>query len=183
MEVQKKSMGELNRKDVSEFKSMNKFPLVVMLDQVRSGLNVGSVFRTADAFALEAVVCVGFTPTPPHREILKTALGSCDSVTWQHFDNITEAIGYWKDKNYQIWALEQTTGSVPLEDMPLNDLPTVLILGNEVTGVSYEALQLCDGCWEITQYGTKHSLNVAVSAGMAIYQWVQRYNHGQKASS
>ena len=179
METQKKSMDELNRKDVSEFKSMSKFPLVVILDQVRSGLNVGSVFRTADAFALEAVVCIGFTPVPPHREILKTALGSCDSVHWQHFEKIEAAIQHWKDKGYAIWALEQTQGSVPLETMNLKNQPTVLILGNEVTGVSDEALQLCDGCWEITQYGTKHSLNVAVSAGMAIYQWVRNFQDGQ----
>lgn len=179
MEMHKKSMDDLNRKDISEFISMPKFPLVVILDQVRSGLNVGSVFRTADAFALEAIVCVGYTPTPPHREILKTALGSCDSVQWQYFEKVEEAIQFWKERNYQIWALEQTTGSTPLDKMNVNRNPTALILGNEVTGVSEEALQMSDGCWEITQYGTKHSLNVAVSAGMAIYQWVQCYNHGQ----
>ncbi len=182
MDLQKKTMEELNRKEVSEFKSMSKFPLVIILDQVRSGLNVGSVFRTADAFALEAIVCVGYTPIPPHREILKTALGSCDSVSWQYFETIEQAISFWRNKHYKIWALEQTKGSIPMDQMEINGDPTVLILGNEVTGVSDEALQLCDGCWEITQYGTKHSLNVAVSAGMAIYQWVQKSIHGQQKS-
>lgn len=179
MELSKKSMDDLNRKDISDFKDMHKFPLVVIMDQVRSGLNVGSVFRTADAFALEAVICVGYTPTPPHREVLKTALGSCDSVSWQYAENIEVAIKEWKDKGYRIMALEQTTGSQPLQEMQTPLQPTVLILGNEVTGVSDVALKLCDGCWEITQYGTKHSLNVAVSAGMAIYQWIQKYQHGR----
>lgn len=171
-------MDELNRKDVDSFKSMDKFPLVIILDQVRSGLNVGSVFRTADAFALQSVSCVGYTPTPPHREVLKTALGSCDSVHWQHFESVEEAIDFWKRQEYRIWALEQTKGSVAMERMEFQG-PTAIVLGNEVTGVSEEALQLCDGCWEITQYGTKHSLNVAVSAGMAIYQWVIQYQNAR----
>jgi tRNA G18 (ribose-2'-O)-methylase SpoU len=178
MELQEKTMEELNRKDIDSFKSMDKFPLVIILDQVRSGLNVGSVFRTADAFALQSVACVGYTPTPPHREVLKTALGSCDSVHWQHFSTVTEAITFWKNQGYSIWALEQTQGSVPMEAMSFKG-PTAIVLGNEVTGVSDEALQLCDGCWEITQYGTKHSLNVSVSAGMAIYQWVTVFQNAR----
>jgi tRNA G18 (ribose-2'-O)-methylase SpoU len=109
---------------------------------------------------------------------LKTALGSCDSVHWQHFLSVTEAITFWKNQGYSIWALEQTQGSVPMETMSSKG-PTAIVLGNEVTGVSDEALQLCDGCWEITQYGTKHSLNVSVSAGMAIYQWVTAFQNAQ----
>jgi 23S rRNA (guanosine2251-2'-O)-methyltransferase len=171
----KKAMHELDRADLSEFKQQDKFPLVLILDQVRSGLNVGSIFRTADAFAIESIVCIGYTPCPPHREVLKTALGSAQSVHWQSADDVQVEIHNWKEKGYSVFALEQVHGSVALQDWTVPSKPIVLILGNEVTGVSEEALALCDGFIEITQFGTKHSLNVAVSGGMAIYQVVQQW--------
>ena len=174
--MQKKTMEELDRLAVHSFKLKKKFPMVLMLDQLRSGLNVGSLFRTADAFALEHIVCVGYTPCPPHREVLKTALGSAESVDWSHEQDIVSSITLWKENGYKIWALEQVHGSTPLQQWQVSNEPMVLILGNEVTGVSEEALALCDGFLEIEQFGTKHSLNVAVSGGMAIYQIVQQWS-------
>jgi tRNA G18 (ribose-2'-O)-methylase SpoU len=173
--MQKKSMEELERSDLPTFKNQEKFPLVIVLDQVRSGLNVGSIFRTADAFAIEQIVCIGYTPCPPHREVLKTALGSADSVKWSHAENVKEELSAWRQKGYQIFALEQVHNSIPLQEWNEIAHPTVLILGNEVAGVSEEALALCDGSIEIIQYGTKHSLNVAVSGGMAIYHIVTQW--------
>jgi len=169
-------MQELERTDVDTFRKSDKFPLVLILDQVRSGLNVGSLFRTADAFAIEKIVCIGYTPCPPHREVLKTALGSAQSVEWNQVANIEEEINELRSKGYQIMALEQVHNSRPLQGWVVPKTPIALILGNEVSGVSEEALKMCDGFIEITQYGTKHSLNVAVSGGMAIYHIVQQWS-------
>jgi len=167
----KRSMDALNRIDAAAFKSTEKIPVYFILDDVRSGLNVGSIFRTADAFALQGIILCGITAQPPHREILKTALGSTDSVDWQHAEHIEEALSALKTQQVSIWAVEQTTGAV----MAHNFLPQIgqayaLLFGNEVNGVSEKALQWCDGAIEIPQFGTKHSLNVAVAAGIMAWE-------------
>lgn len=177
----KKEMVELERVDAEVFKKQEKFPLILVLDELRSGLNVGSFFRTADAMGIEAVYCVGYTPVPPHREILKTALGSTESVSWEYFESIDAALMKLKDKGYQIVCLEQVHGAVFLDDVVEIKLPTALVVGNEVSGVSEKAIGICDACWEIRQYGTKHSMNVAVSGGMAIFHWVQMWKKGHGA--
>lgn len=168
-------MHELERSDLESFRNQEKFPLVIVLDQVRSGLNVGSLFRTADAFAIEQIVCVGFTPCPPHREVLKTALGSAQSVKWSHAESIEAELAGWKERGYHLFALEQVHDSTALQAWNNIPGPMVLVLGNEVNGVSEEALSMCDGSIEILQFGTKHSLNVAVSGGMAIYHIVRQW--------
>jgi 23S rRNA (guanosine2251-2'-O)-methyltransferase len=177
----RKEMEELERVDASAFKNQKKFPLVLVLDQLRSGLNVGSFFRTADAMGIEAVYCIGYTPTPPHREILKTALGSTESVHWKHYDTVSVALKELKDKGYRIIGLEQVHGSTFMEEVIEITEPTALVVGNEVSGVSEEAIGLCDACWEIRQFGTKHSMNVAVSGGMAIHYWVHLWRKGNGA--
>lgn len=167
-------MQELGRFDAQAYKETTKFPITWILDNVRSGLNVGSIFRSADAFGMEHIICVGYTPTPPHREVLKTALGSAQTVSWSHQENITSCIEQLKAHGYRIFALEQVKGSVPLHDFFYGEGPIAVIVGNEVSGVSQEALDSCDGCIEIEQYGTKHSLNVAVSTGIAMFALRQR---------
>jgi 23S rRNA (guanosine2251-2'-O)-methyltransferase len=180
-EFVKKEMAELDRVDAQAFKQQEKFPLVLVLDQLRSGLNVGSFFRTADAMGIEAVYCIGYTPIPPHREILKTALGSTESVFWKHFESISDALEGLKSKGYRIIGLEQVHGSTFMDDVNEITEPTALVVGNEVSGVSEEAMKLCDACWEIRQFGTKHSMNVAVSGGMAIHHWVHLWRKGNGA--
>jgi len=166
-------MAELGRKTTEEFRYSQKFPLVLVLDNVRSMMNIGSVFRTADAFLLESVLLCGITATPPHREIHKTALGATESVPWKYFEKTTDAIHFLMKSGYKVMALEQVERSIPLKDfVPEPGQPYALILGNEVKGVSDEALLLCHGCVEIPQYGTKHSLNVAVAAGIVVWDFV-----------
>lgn len=163
-------MDELNRVDVTEFKAQPKLPVVLVLDSVRSLHNVGSVFRTADGFAVEQIILCGITGQPPHREIEKTALGATQSVSWQHYEEITEALQNLKNDNYHIIALEQASGSVMLNDFkPERSEKYALILGNEVNGVSEQAMQMIDTCVEIPQFGTKHSFNVVVSAGIVLW--------------
>lgn len=164
-------MAALNRPSTEDFKSLEKLPLALVLDNVRSGLNVGSVFRTADAFALDKIVLCGITACPPHREILKTALGSTESVTWEHVEHTTVAILRLKQEGYRVYAVEQTTQKVWLQDfIPESRQKYAFVLGNEVDGVDDEALRLCDGAIEIPQFGTKHSLNIAVAAGIAVWE-------------
>lgn len=169
--------SELNRLSTEEFKAAKKFPLVVILDDVRSMHNVGSVFRTSDAFNVEKLILGGITPTPPQIEIEKTALGATDSVTWIYEQCISQAIVDLKHVGYTIIALEHTTSSISMrEKLPIaSEDKVVLIFGNEVTGVSDAALKLCDYVIEIPQFGTKHSLNISVSAGVAIWHFVQAY--------
>jgi tRNA G18 (ribose-2'-O)-methylase SpoU len=176
----KKEMDELERVEATVFRAQEKFPLVLVLDQLRSGLNVGSFFRTADAMGISGIYCVGYTPVPPHREVLKTALGSAEGVEWKHFETVSEALESLKKDGFRIVALEQVHGAVYMDEVLSIEQPTALIVGNEVSGVSEEALGWCDECWEIRQFGTKHSMNVAVSGGMAIHLWVQlwRKSHG-----
>ena len=169
--MQKLSMDALNRKSVPEFRDAEKTPLILILDNIRSMHNVGSVFRTADAFLLQGIYLCGYTPVPPHRDIHKTALGATETVQWKYFRHVTDAISQLKKENYSIYAVEQTDDSILLQNFgPADDRPLALIFGNEVSGVSEDALSLCDGCIEIPQYGMKHSLNISVSAGIVVWE-------------
>lgn len=164
-------MEALGRLSVEDFKNREKVPFALVLDNVRSGLNVGSVFRTADAFFLEKILLCGITAQPPHREILKTALGSTDSVAWAYFSETTSAIQALQKEGWQVFALEQATSKIWLQDFfPDKEKKYAFVLGNEVEGVEQEALALCDGAIEIPQFGTKHSLNVAVAAGIVAWE-------------
>lgn len=164
-------MAALNRPSTEDFKEQEKLPLVLVLDNVRSGLNVGSVFRTADAFALNKIILCGITAQPPHREILKTALGSTDSVDWTYAEHTGEAVARLKELGYQVYAIEQTTRKIWLQDFhPVPSAKYAFVLGNEVDGVDDTVLQMCDGAIEIPQFGTKHSLNIAVAAGIVVWE-------------
>lgn len=168
-------MEALGRLSTADFKQQEKLPLALILDNVRSGLNVGSVFRTADAFAVEQLVLCGITAQPPHREILKTALGSTESVSWSHAETAADAIRQLRQQGYRVFAVEQTTQKVWLQDIaPSPHEKYALVLGNEVDGVSEAALAECDGAIEIPQFGTKHSLNIAVAAGIAVWEFARR---------
>lgn len=173
--MRKLSLKELNRVSVEEFKQQEKTPLILLLDNVRSALNVGSAFRTADAFAVEKIYLCGITATPPHREILKTAIGATESVEWEYVKEIVEVIPRLRAAGYQILAVEQATESVSLETIhPTTDNKYALIFGNEVGGVSDEAMELVDGCIEIPQFGTKHSINIAVCVGIVVWEFFKK---------
>ena len=167
--MRKLQMDELGRKTVPEFKAADKTPLVVVLDNVRSMHNVGSVFRTADAFLLQGIVLCGYTPVPPHRDIQKTALGATDTVEWQYFPTTVEAVEALRAEGFAIIAIEQAATSVMLNDFAPDDRPLALVFGNEVSGVDPAVMQLADGCIEIPQLGMKHSLNISVSTGIVIW--------------
>jgi tRNA G18 (ribose-2'-O)-methylase SpoU len=145
-----------------------------VLENIRSAYNVGSVFRTADAFLMEAIYITGYTCTPPHKEIKKTALGAEDSVDWKHFTNATEAIKALKEKGYKVYAIEQAENSLMLQKLEFKaDEKIAVIFGNEVTGVEQETILQCDGCIEIPQLGMKHSLNIATAAGVVLWEIVR----------
>ena len=168
--MRKLTMPELNRLPVTDFQAIPKSPVVLVLDNVRSLHNVGAVFRTADAFALERLYLCGVTGCPPHREITKTALGSTESVAWEHCATTVAAATQLKQAGYQLVAVEQTTSSVLLPQFrPAPGRPLALVLGNEVFGVDDEVLALCEAAVEIPQLGTKHSLNVSVAAGVVLW--------------
>jgi 23S rRNA (guanosine2251-2'-O)-methyltransferase len=168
----KLKLSELNRLSIDDFKEAEKIPLVVILDDVRSMHNVGAVFRTCDAFRVAQLYLCGITPQPPHREIHKTALGAEDSVEWEAVEKIEELLLRLKTQGWEIIAVEQTENSALLTDYTSRpDKPIALILGNEVEGVSQRAIDLCDSVAEIPQYGTKHSLNISVAAGIVIYHF------------
>ena len=172
--MRKLSMDELNRKSVEEFKRSDKTPVIAVLENIRSAYNVGSVFRTADAFLLEAIYITGYTCVPPHKEIKKTALGAEESVEWNHFINATEAIRSLKEKGYKIYAVEQAVNSLKLQTIDFTaDDKIALIFGNEITGVEQETILQCDGCIEIPQLGMKHSLNIATAAGVVLWEIVR----------
>jgi len=174
--MKKLSLKALNRLSVEEFKKRPKTPVVLVLDNIRSALNVGSAFRTADAFALERVYLCGITAQPPHREILKTAIGATESVDWSYAANTLEAIQQLKADDYQIIAIEQAEQSISLEEFPVNPKGKyALIFGNEVNGVSQEAMDIVDQCIEIPQYGTKHSLNVSVCLGIVVWAFFRKH--------
>ena len=171
----KLQMEEMGRISAEEFKRADKAPLVVVLDEIRSQNNVGSLFRTADAFRLERLVLCGITATPPTPEIHKTALGAELSVAWEHADDTLSAVRRLKAEGYLILALEQAEGSVMLNEFVVGrGVKYALVVGNEVNGVRQEVVSECDACLEIPQFGTKHSLNVSVSAGMAIWEIVKQ---------
>lgn len=172
--MRKLNMDELNRKTVDEFKEASKFPVVVILENIRSAYNVGSVFRTADAFLIDSIIITGYTAVPPHKEIKKTALGAEESVDWQYFKTTSEAIEQLRGKGYKVYAVEQVDDSISLET--IGGDPTekrAYIFGNEVSGVDQEIVALCDGCIEIPQFGMKHSLNISVAAGIVLWEVVR----------
>lgn len=166
-------MEELDRKSAEEMQTAEKHNLIVILDDVRSMHNVGSVFRTCDAFAAAAVYLCGYTPTPPHRDIHKTALGATETVSWKHFEQVTDAIAEARNAGYEIFAVEQAHSSIPLNQFKGNDKKIALVFGNEVSGVSDAALKMADGCIEIPQWGAKHSLNISVTVGVVLWELVR----------
>ena len=171
----KLKLDELNRASVDEFKSQAKLPVTVILDNVRSMNNIGSIFRTSDGFAVERIFLCGITARPPHREIEKTALGATQSIEWSYFENITDAINKLKLENYLIIAIEQAKNSLLLNNFaPEKGGKYALIFGNEVNGVSDEAMNLIDDCIEIPQFGTKHSFNIVVSAGIVLWDFFSK---------
>ena len=165
---------EMDRLTVDEFKQADKLPLIVVLDDVRSMHNVGSVFRTGDAFRIEAVYLCGITSTPPMAEIHKTALGAEDSVTWKYFDTALQAVEALKSDGYEVYSVEQAHGSTMLQNFtPINNKKYAVVLGNEVKGVHQEVIDASDGCLEIPQFGTKHSMNVSVTGGIIIWHFAK----------
>ena len=172
--MRKLSVEELNRLSVSEFQQTEKFPYALMLDDVRSLNNVGSVFRTADAFCAEKVYLCGITGTPPHRDITKTALGADESVEWEHHTDIVQLCLKLKEESYQLLAVEQVEGSISLADfVPQPAQKYAFIFGNEVFGVNEKVIELADHCIEIPQFGTKHSLNISVTVGIICWEMVR----------
>ena len=172
--MQKLSMDELNRKSVEEFKRSEKTPVIAVIENVRSAYNVGSLFRTADAFLLESIYITGYTAKPPHKEIKKTALGAEDSVDWQCFTTASEAIIQLRTMGYKVYAVEQVVNSHALQRMDFKKEDKIaVIFGNEVTGVEQETILQCDACIEIPQLGMKHSLNIATAAGVVLWEIVR----------
>lgn len=170
--MRKLRIDELNRISAEEFKSSRKLPLVVVLDNVRSLYNIGSVFRTSDAFRVERIVLCGITAVPPNQEIHKTALGAENTVDWQFYEDTAEAAAALKTEGYDLYAVEQVEGSVMLGDfMPVPGRKYAVVMGNEVKGVRQDVVDMCDGCIEIPQFGTKHSLNVSVTTGIVIWDF------------
>ena len=166
-------MDELNRKSVEEFKESEKIPIIVVLENIRSAYNVGSVFRTADAFLLEGIYLCGYTAFPPHKEIRKTALGAEETVYWKHFKHIKDALEELRHSGYKIYSIEQAQDSIPLNELKTAQEKIAVIFGNEVTGVEQSTILSTDGCIEIPQLGMKHSLNVSVAAGVVLWELVR----------
>ena len=166
---------ELDRLSVEAFKKVEKVPFMIVLDNVRSLHNIGSVFRTADAFRLEGIYLCGITATPPHREIHKTALGATDSVSWEYRENSVDAIAELKELDYLIYSVEQTEDAVLLDQVQLTGSQKyALVFGHEIRGVDQKVVDMSDHCIEIPQYGTKHSLNISVAAGIVIWELFRR---------
>ena len=178
----KLKITELNRISTEEFKEAEKLPLVVVLDNIRSLHNIGSVFRTSDAFRIECIYLCGITATPPHAEMQKTALGAEFTVDWKYVNNTVEAVDNLKNEGYTVYSVEQAEGSIMLNELTLDkNRNYAIVMGNEVKGVQQEVIDHSHGCIEIPQYGTKHSLNVSVTAGIVIWdlfnklKWVDKY--------
>ena len=171
--MRKLSMEELGRKSVDEFKRSEKFPIVIVLENIRSAYNVGSVFRTSDAFLIEAIYIIGYSAKPPHKEIKKTALGAEETVSWKYFKTSIEAITDLKASGYNVYAVEQAQGSTHLQQVYYAGDRVAVIFGNEVTGVEQETIHACDGCIEIPQFGMKHSLNIATAVGVVLWEFVR----------
>jgi 23S rRNA (guanosine2251-2'-O)-methyltransferase len=173
----KKSMDELGRLSKEEFKSTKKLPITVILEDIRSMHNVGSVFRTADAFLVEQILLCGFTPNPPHRDIHKTALGATETVEWKAYDNTASAIEVLKKDGYRIYAIEQVHNSIELQTFEISNQDKVaIIFGNEADGVNEETIAMTDGCIEIPQAGSKHSFNISVAAGIVLWEIFKKMN-------
>ena len=174
--MKKLKLEELGRPDVSEYRKMQKIPVVAIIDNVRSAMNVGSIFRSADAFTLSGIFICGISARPPHREIQKTAIGATESVNWQYFDSISNCLDSIKDE-YQIIGIEQTDESIKLDEFKIDsNKKYALVLGNEVHGISNEALPYLNEAIEIPQGGTKHSLNVSVAAGVVFWEFYKALN-------
>jgi tRNA G18 (ribose-2'-O)-methylase SpoU len=170
-----KNVADLGRKTVEEFRRSEKFPIVIVLDNVRSMHNVGSVFRTADAFLVNGIWLCGYTPRPPHRDIHKTALGATETVSWHYAERGSHAVDHLKTEGYRIFAVEQVEKSIPLHEFSFDSTDKIaVVFGNEVSGVSADILERCDGFLEIPQFGMKHSLNVSVAAGIVLWELVRR---------
>lgn len=176
LNMKKLKNSELNRLSVDEFKATDKTPFIIVLDNIRSLNNVGSVFRTSDAFKVEAIYLCGITATPPHKDIHKTALGATESVDWKHYKTTLEAIDELKRDGYQIVSIEQVENSIPLNEYQIDpNKKYALILGHEVKGVAQDVVSASDECIEIPQYGTKHSLNISVTTGVVIWDLFNKY--------
>jgi 23S rRNA (guanosine2251-2'-O)-methyltransferase len=173
--MQKLKNEELARISAEAYRDSVKTPIIIVLDNIRSMNNIGSAFRTADSFLIEEILLIGITAQPPHREINKTALGATESVPWQYFAESTEAIDYLRRKNYQVMAIEQAHESTKLQNFyPQAETRYALVFGNEVKGISDEVMSQIDGCIEIPQKGTKHSLNISVSLGIVLWDFAQK---------
>lgn len=167
-------MAELGRKTVEEFRQAEKIPVIVVLENIRSAYNVGSVFRTSDAFLVESIYIIGYSARPPHKEIKKTALGAEETVDWKYFKTTAEAIADLRERGYNIHAAEQAEGSYKLNAVSIDPAEKIaVVFGNEVTGVEQTTIALCDGCIEIPQLGMKHSLNIATAAGVVLWELVR----------
>ena len=177
--MKKLKNSELNRIDISTFKSIKKTPLIVVLDDIRSLNNVGSIFRTCDAFKIEKLYLCGITATPPNRKITKTAIGATESVDWEYYEKIDDLISKLKSSNVKLWAIEQADGSKSLSDLSIENLEIkhALIFGNEINVVNQNIVNNCDEVLEINQYGTKHSLNVSIAAGIVIWSFFKLLNN------
>ncbi|RGR88283.1 RNA methyltransferase [Phocaeicola plebeius] len=174
-ELRKLKITEMNRLTVEEFKEVDKLPLVVVLDEVRSLHNIGAVFRTSDAFLVNCIYLCGITATPPHPEMHKTALGAEYTVDWKYFKRTQDAVNELHNDGYSVLAIEQCAGSTLLDELVLEKgRKYAIVLGNEVKGVQQEVVDMCDGCIEIPQFGTKHSLNVSVTAGIMIWEFAHK---------
>lgn len=174
--MRKLKLEELNRVSVAEFKKQDKVPLIIVLENIRSLNNIGTIFRTCDAFNVNSVYLIGITAQPPHREIQKTALGATESVEWKYFETSRQAIKILKSKGYKIFSIEQAEGSMPIQEVyDINCEKMALFLGNEITGVDQTTIDASDFCLEIPQFGTKHSLNVSVCAGIVIWECFNKF--------
>ncbi len=169
--MQKLRNDELGRLSVEEFKNSEKLSIYIVLDNVRSAINVGSIFRSADAFRIKGIYCCGITPVPPHRDLLKSALGASETVEWYYYEDTLACINELKQQNFSIAAIEQTVNSIPLQNLEVDfKRPLALVFGHEMEGVSQAVINHCDFSVEIPQTGTKHSLNIAVCAGIVLWE-------------
>ena len=176
--MRKLENSELERKSVADFKESKKTPIIIILDDIRSLNNIGSVFRTADAFLIEKIYLCGITAIPPNKEIHKTALGATETVTWEYHNDVLEVITNLKKESVSVFAIEQVEKSTFLQDFTIEkNKKYALVFGNEVYGVNQKAIEICDGTIEIPQLGTKHSLNISVSAGIVVWDLFQKINY------
>lgn len=172
--MRKLSMDELGRMSVEEFKQADKMPIIIILDNIRSVYNVGSIFRTADAFLVEGICICGYSPTPDHKQMAKTALGATETVDWIHYNSALEAVQTLQKNGYAVFAIEQADESISLENFISTDYSKIaVVFGNEVEGVQQQVIEACNNCIEIPQLGTKHSLNVATAAGVVLWKLVE----------